>query len=246
MAYYVVDRVLSIEEVTKNRNIVAKYKNPHIERYPSGEKDEYIVFGDPIISRVLDIPLLFNRELSERLSLNIRFDSRLTEIQKIASATRNWRVLNDMDLEVLLEAIERNKKAPSKVETILSTEEVVEIVEIHLENAIAKNPSIIGKAMKFKDRQVSIPVGRIDLLYENKDGSPVVVELKIGDIGKKVIDQIRRYMNWISKDSGKEASGVIVCKGVMPAFKDDIKSLKNIRVFCYGWQLKIFPWETYD
>ena len=40
----------------------------------------------------------------------------------------------------------------------------------------------------------------------------------------------------------KEVSGIIVCEGVMPAFEDDIKKLKDIKVFCYGWQLQTQLW----
>jgi hypothetical protein len=77
-AYYVVDRVLDTPEAVKDRNIVAKYKNPHIVDFLDPEKGKYkedvVLFGDPITSRVLDKPLLFDRSLAEKLSLilNIR------------------------------------------------------------------------------------------------------------------------------------------------------------------------------
>ena len=25
-------------------------------------------------------------------------------------------------------------------------------------------------------------------------------------------------------------------------FEEDFKKLKGIRIFCYGWQLKVYPW----
>ena len=62
-AYYVVERVLDTAEAIKNRNIVAKYKNPHILEFLSGERtgegDDVILFGDPITSKILERPLLF-------------------------------------------------------------------------------------------------------------------------------------------------------------------------------------------
>jgi hypothetical protein len=243
-AYYVVDRVLDIDDVVKDKNIMAKYKNPHITEYPSKERrDECIVFGDPISSRNLETPLLFDRKLSDKLSLEIKFKPQLTETQVIGSATRNWRELTDKDVETILNDIKQNEENMLAFETVLSTDEVLEIVEKHLENFIVKTPSLIGNSLKLKGRQIAISVGRIDLLFEDKNSLPVVVELKIGEIGREAVKQVNKYMNWISKETGKEAKGIIVCKGVMPAFEDDIKILKNIKVFCYGWQLKIYPWK---
>ena len=50
-------------------------------------------------------------------------------------------------------------------------------------------------------------------------------------------------MRWIKNETKKDVAGIIVCKGVMPAFEDEFKKLKNIKIFCYGWQLKVYPWK---
>lgn len=50
-------------------------------------------------------------------------------------------------------------------------------------------------------------------------------------------------MKWIKGETKKKVSGVIICEGVMPAFEDDIKKLKDIKVLCYGWRLQIQPWS---
>jgi hypothetical protein len=95
-AYYVVDRVCDTSEAALNKAIVAKYQNPHIKEYLEGlrrNQDDAIIFGDPILSRKLPRPLLFDRALAEKLSLNIPFRKDLTENQCISSATRQWRKL---------------------------------------------------------------------------------------------------------------------------------------------------------
>ena len=51
-------------------------------------------------------------------------------------------------------------------------------------------------------------------------------------------------MKWIKKETKKDVTGIIVCKGVMPAFEEEFKKLKNIKILCYGWQLKIYPWNN--
>ena len=64
-AYYVVDRIIDTANAVKDLNIMNKFKNPHLKEYldPKYKKAENdcIVFGDPILSRKLDKPLLFNK-----------------------------------------------------------------------------------------------------------------------------------------------------------------------------------------
>lgn len=245
-AYYVVDRVLDTAEAIKDGNIVAKYKNPHILEFLSGKRidkdDDVVLFGDPITSRILEKPLTFDKTLAEKLSLNVKFPKGKTETQAIGSATRNWRKLTDNDVEVLLEATRSSEKEGVGIDTILSTDEVTEIIEKDLEKFIEKNPRLVGENLSLKRRQLDTPDGRIDLLFEDKTGNPVVIELKLNKIGRDAINQLKRYMNEVKKETGKEVTGVIVCKGVMPAFEEDLKKLKDIKIFCYGWQLKVYPW----
>jgi len=243
-AYYVVERVLDTAEAIKNRNIVAKYKNPHILEFLSGERtgegDDVILFGDPITSKILERPLLFNKNLAKKLSLNIKFPKGKTETQAIGSATRPWRELTDKDVEILLEAIKSLEKEGINVETILSTDEVTEIIEKDLENFIEKNPSLIGKSLSLERRQLDTPRGRIDLLFKDEKGNLIVVELKLNKIGRSAIDQLRRYMDWVENETKKDVTGVIV----WPAFEKEFKNLKNIKILCYGWQLKVYPWKN--
>jgi hypothetical protein len=55
---------------------------------------------------------------------------------------------------------------------------------------------------------------------------------------------VEPYMNWVRKETSREVAGAVVCKGVMPAFQEDLKKLKDIKILCYGWQLKVYPWGS--
>lgn len=235
-AYYIVDRIMDTAMAIKDKNIIAKYINPHIlEGKWRNEDDDVIVFGDPITSKILERPLLFNKTLSKKLSLNIPFPKGRTETQAISSATRAWRELTDENVKVLLKAIKLSEKEGVDIETILSTDEVTEIIEKDIEKFVEKNTGLIGKTLRLIGRQLDTPVGRIDMLFEDKKGNPTVVELKLNKIGRDAINQLRKYMNWVKKETKRKIVGAIICEGVMPAFEEDFKKLKDIKIFCYGW-----------
>ncbi len=245
-AYYLVDRVMDTAKAIKDRNIANKFNNPHITEFLAGERTDedgdVVVFGDPITSRVLERPLLFNKELAEKLSLGIEFPKGRTETQIIGSATRSWRELTAGDVDILLDAIAHIPPLPC--DTILSTDEVMEIVEKDIEGFIEKNQKMIGESLTLDRRQMDTPVGRIDLLYKDRNEDLVVIELKLNAIGKDAVSQLQRYMDWLRKETNQMVSGVLVCKGVMPAFAEEFSNLKSIKILCYGWQLKLYPWQA--
>jgi len=253
-AYYTVSRVMDTSDVVNDPDLSSKYKNPHIGRWleykrpPKG--DDVMVFGDPITSRVLTKPLVFDKNLATKLSLNIPFPKDRTETQAIGSATRSWRQLTEKDVHVLRQAIKRSEDSPenetSLSETaILTTEEVTQVIEKHIEGLLAKSPGLLGRSVSSVKRQEETDEGRIDLLLETKSGRVIVVEVKLHRIGRKAVKQLQGYMKWAKKDAkkGQKVSGVIVCEEILPAFADDVAKLKDIEVFCYGWQLKLRRWS---
>jgi len=241
-AYYVVEMIRDTSEVVKDKKLIAKYKNPHIKEYIANGKpddDDVMVFGNPITSRVLERPLPFNAKLAKGLSLNIQFNKDKTELQNIGSATRAFRKLTDMDVNTIMKSIEVYEKEGIKSDAILSSDEVIELQEKDIENFIEANPIILGKDLTYKRRQFDTPVGRIDMIFEDKLENSVIIELKLHKIGRDAITQLRGYMNWMKKQTNKKVTGIIVCKGVLPTFEDEFKTLKNIKIFYYGWNMII-------
>jgi len=241
-SYYVVERVLDTSEAAANMAIVNKYQNPHIEEYLIGERrnqDDVVLFGNPIESRKLPRPMAFNKALAEKLSLGINFKEGFTENQNIASSTRQWRTLTDEDVKTLLSEIKEYEKEGLAADVILSTDEVLEIREIDLENFIVSNLSLLGSNLKFVDRQRPIRDGRLDLLLQDEDDKLVVVELKINEIGRGAINQLRGYIHQVKEDTGKDVRGIIVCKDILPTFIKEFRNLRNIQIFHYGWKLNI-------
>lgn len=244
-AYYVVERVLDVIAACQEQAIRVKYRNHHLLDYLNGKHpatDDVIVFGDPITSYALEKPLLFDKSLAERLSLNVKFADNITEAQAIVSATRQWRPLTEADITTLLGEIEtiRNQSRPK---TLRSTEEVSEIIEKDVEDYLADNPELIGANLKLAERQLPIESGRIDLLFEDAQGDLVVVEVKLHRVGRDALRQIQGYMHDFKKrEPNKKIRGVLVSAGVMPAYEDDLRKQTDVRVLVYGWDLKVQAW----
>jgi len=244
-AYYIVDRVLDTADACKDHAIRAKYKNPHIvelltRKHPIYD-DDAIVFGDPIKSRVLERPLLFDQRLADKLSLNIKFSVNRSETQVIVSATRAWRELTNKDVNILLKEIDAEQKHAYQY-SLRSSEEVAETLERDIENYIALNPTLIGKDLKLSRQQKFIGEGRLDVLFEDKQGNWVVVEVKLGRIGRDALQQTKTYIRDLRDETNKNISGVIVCAGVMPAYEDELRKQKDIRILVYGWGLQVRQW----
>jgi hypothetical protein len=128
-AYYVVDRVLRVVDAKENPNIIKKYNNPHLHREKASSEYDVVLFGDPIESRKLERPVLFNKRIARKLGLGIEFRRGFSEAQFIGSSTRSWRKLTQGDVQLLLHEIEKESKKGIDKERNLTTEEVTEIIE---------------------------------------------------------------------------------------------------------------------
>lgn len=241
-AYYVVDRVIDTAEACNNRLIADKYKNPHITEYGQKKRaDDAILFGDPISSRALEKPLLFDRKLADKLSLNIKFPQNKSDTQTIGSATRAWRKLTENDVAVLLDAI-KTQECQESNRSLRSSEEVSETLERDIEQCIVQNPALIGLNLKLVGSQRRTNDGRLDVLFEDQDGNLIVVEVKLGRIGRDAVQQTKNYMRFLRERETKKVSGVIVCAGVMSAYEGELRKQKDVRILVHGWSLQIETW----
>ncbi len=76
-------------------------------------------------------------------------------------------------------------------------------IEKAIELSYAAHPDLLHTlepGLRFEERQVSTPIGRIDLLCKGADGKYVVVEVKVGDAGDAVFGQILRYIGWVHRN----------------------------------------------
>jgi hypothetical protein len=76
-------------------------------------------------------------------------------------------------------------------------------MERDLEEHLVKNIGGLEPGLTFQERQMKTDVGRIDILAKDKQGTLVVVEIKVGEAKDSAVGQVTRYMGWISKNKAK-------------------------------------------
>lgn len=97
---------------------------------------------------------------------------------------------------------EPGDKAEELIEASISLERDL---ESHLVQTLEK----IEAGLTFVDRQVSIDVGRVDVLARDSVGNTVVLELKVGEATDAAIGQIARYLGWYGRE-GKKVRGILI------------------------------------
>lgn len=244
-AYYFVEEVMDINKAREDSTIVTKYNNPHLRSVQYHRDNEVIVFGNPIKSLILQIPLEINKALLRELNIPFNPSKNQTELAAISSRLRNWVRLDANQADLLRKKIDDLNQKSYLKRKLLSNDEIRQILERDIEQFIAENPTVLGKNMRFIDKQVVLRDGRrLDLLIQDKESKQkYIVEIKKGEIGPEVIKQIKAYIKVYQRDKGEgDMKGIVVCKGFLPHFEDEIinqAKREGLRIYIYGWMFAL-------
>jgi len=116
------------------------------------------------------------------------------------------------DAEEVLEDGSRHDAVIEYVESTISLERDIEEHLVHNLHTLEDGLELVG-------RQVTIDVGRVDLLARSAAGEKVVVELKVGEAKEAALGQIARYMGWYARADGERPRAILVAA----AFPDNVK-----------------------
>lgn len=243
-AYYYVEEVHLVRSILTDELIMNKYKNPHLEKnIEELNSQETIVFGNPIRSKMLEVPFELTEEVLQKLSRPANLNPNQAQLAAMSSALRTWKQLSDRDVRFLLEQIYKNEDKGRLTNTTLSTEEVFQVLERDIETYIASNPEQIQQGFILEARQLKFSNGkRLDLLLKNDaTNERLVVEIKKGLIGRETKSQIKEYMKLCKNEvqGCDQIKGVIVGAGILPAFEQELVNAQkeNINVKTYGWKM---------
>lgn len=148
--------------------------------------------------------------------------------------------------EEYLQFLERAEEE-SESEIGADSEEGVKFaLELHLRDFLAKNLEKIEKGLTLYQSDdstgVEFPIdgGRIDILAIDKNGKPVVIELKLSQGRNKVLGQILYYMSWIDRNLGLGNSrGVIIANDIYPELQLAASRAPGVELAVYKMQFSI-------
>jgi len=117
------------------------------------------------------------------------------------------------------------------------------LLERDLQRYLAENLGCIEPGLRlFEDediRGIEFEAGggrRIDILALDKEGSFVVLELKVSRGYDRVVGQLLRYMNWVRKElaePGQRVRGIIVCRTMSEDLRLACASIKDVELCEY-------------
>lgn len=127
------------------------------------------------------------------------------------------------------EELGSNETIEQLVETSISFERDVE-------EHLIRNLSSVEEGLVFVDRQVSIDVGRVDILAEDVNGQRVVIELKVGEAKDAAVGQIARYLGWYARQDGKPPRGMLIASEFPEAVRYAAEAVKGLSLVQYRVQ----------
>lgn len=109
-------------------------------------------------------------------------------------------------------------------------------LERDIEDHLVHHLDSIESGLNFVGRQVTIDVGRVDILAEDSNGDRVVIEVKVGEAKDSAIGQIARYLGWYLRTESKPPRGIIVAGEFSEAVRYAVNAISNLKLVTYQVQ----------
>lgn len=212
------------------------YDQETIEAYESGDiltDCDVMLIGDP--SESIDLrksPIVLDKAILSRLQLNgkpIKWDivtksgKPFPESQCVASCLRTPRILSRSDGDLLLDLAKgsvgllRNEPSYSIIKPISST--IASKIQLEcsseadIERLIIENLTEIDPSLSYVSNQVILGNGiRIDILANDRNLRPVIIEVKKGTADDGTLAQLLSYIHQFQRERNQSGVfGKIVC-----------------------------------
>lgn len=114
-------------------------------------------------------------------------------------------------------------------------------LERDIEDHLVNNLESLEPGLKLVARQYSTAVGRIDILAEDKNGSRVIIELKVGEAKDSVIGQIARYVGWFVRQDGQPPRSIVVASEFPEGVRYAATMIKGLSLLAYRVNFSFEP-----
>jgi len=124
----------------------------------------------------------------------------------------------------------------------------IQVLEKVLEDILEHNLEALESGLRLVGRQYPTAIGTIDLLAQDATGIYVVIELKRGRTGDRVVGQIARYLTWVAQRlaRGQESRvrGIVVGENFDNRFRAAITQLRRVSSYTFDLRVSFEKWPA--
>jgi biotin operon repressor len=159
---------------------------------------------------------------------------------------RRWKIAVDVDtIEELLQRPDNSgyNRKPQNTDSGDSQGLSLERdVQKHLTSELSQLEQGLTIESDRTGTEVPVDSGRIDILAEDSNGEPVIIEIKTGEAKRDVLGQTKAYMADIIERSSEDATGIIVAEDFSKKLTKAVSIERSVELYTY--RIK-FDFETY-
>jgi RecB family endonuclease NucS len=130
-----------------------------------------------------------------------------------------------------------NEWAPAGTED--EAEAVAELAEFSiglerdLEDHLVLHLDEIESGLTLIGRQVSIEIGRVDILARDNAGKTVIIEVKVGEAKDSHIGQVARYAGWFARKDGQTPRAILIAASFSEGVRYAATAVANLQLLAY-------------
>ena len=106
-------------------------------------------------------------------------------------------------------------------------------LERDLESHLIANLGTLEPGLTMLGRQVTVDVGRVDILAQSADGEKVVIEVKVGEAKEAAVGQIAKYIGWFSRADGRAPRAILVAASFPESVQYAAAAVPGLRLTVY-------------
>lgn len=113
-------------------------------------------------------------------------------------------------------------------------------LEAHLRDFLARNLSQIESGLTLFDAdgrtgiEYAVDGGRIDILAIDREGHPVVIELKLAQGRNKALGQLLYYMGWVDQNLGRgTCRGIVIASDISSELAVAVSRVPGVTLYRY-------------
>ena len=116
-------------------------------------------------------------------------------------------------------------------------------LETDLQAALRNNITQVEPGLQVADggTEKKVPSGFIDILARDRDGTPVVIELKAVTARREVLGQIAAYMADIADETDQTPRGILIAPGFEARVKQAARMVPSLSLLRYDFTFSFAP-----